>query len=197
MKRLYFNTLVVGSGCAGLNAMDTLSDKNITDIALITEGLYQGTSRNTGSDKQTYYKLSLAGGLKDSVADMAQTLSASGEVDKEVCYTEAANSVECFLKLAHLGVKFPTNAYGEYVGYQTDHDESKRATSAGPLTSKQMWEVLYHSVASKNLTIIDGYTVIKIIMNQGKAQGILALKGDEVLYVGCQNLILATGVLNS
>lgn len=36
-------------------------DLGVTDIALVTEGQEMGTSRNTGSDKQTYYKLSLGG----------------------------------------------------------------------------------------------------------------------------------------
>ena len=53
------DTVVVGSGCAGFNAADTLFDLGRRDIALLTEGVNMGTSRNTGSDKQTYYKLSL------------------------------------------------------------------------------------------------------------------------------------------
>ena len=48
------NTVVVGSGAAGLNAASRLSQYGQTDIALVTEGMNIGTSRNTGSDKQTY-----------------------------------------------------------------------------------------------------------------------------------------------
>ncbi len=193
MEKLYYNAIVVGSGCAGLNALDTLSEKGVSDIALISEGIFMGTSRNTGSDKQTYYKLSIAGLDKDSVEDLANTLGASGEVDKEICYTEAANSVACFLKLAALGVKFPTNKYGEYVGYQTDHAVGKRATSAGPLTSRAMWEALYNKICEKNLTILDGYTVVKIVSNDNKATGIIAIKGDKPFYIQTNYLILATG----
>ena len=50
-------TLVVGSGASGYNAADLLFKGGARDIALITEGIKAGTSRNTGSDKQTYYKL--------------------------------------------------------------------------------------------------------------------------------------------
>ncbi|MBK5200730.1 MAG: FAD-binding protein [Spirochaetaceae bacterium] len=193
MKKLYYNVVVVGSGCAGLNALDTLSDNGVSDIALISEGIFMGTSRNTGSDKQTYYKLSIAGSQKDSVEDLANTLSEYGEVDKEICYTEAANSVPCFLKLANLGVEFPTNKYGEYVGYQTDHAEGKRATSAGPLTSKAMWEVLYNRICKKDLKIIDGYTVVKLVKDKDKITGLIALRGDEYIYIQTNYLILATG----
>ena len=71
-------TAVVGSGCAGWNAIDWLYDLGERDIVLITEGTDMGTSRNTGSDKQTYYKLSLAGGEADSVAELAGTLFQGG-----------------------------------------------------------------------------------------------------------------------
>ncbi len=68
------DTAIVGTGCAGFNCASRLHALGRTDIALITEGVNMGTSRNTGSDKQTYYKLTLSGGEPDSVRDMAQTL---------------------------------------------------------------------------------------------------------------------------
>ena len=55
------NTVIVGSGAAGYNAADTLYSLGQTDIIMVTNGINRGTSRNTGSDKQTYYKLSMAG----------------------------------------------------------------------------------------------------------------------------------------
>ena len=134
------NTLVIGSGCAGFNAADWLHTLGVTDIAMVTEGVNLGTSRNTGSDKQTYYKLSLSSSEEDSVADMAKSLFAGKGVNGEHALIEAACSAKSFIKLANLGVPFPTNLYGEFVGYMTDHDIHKRATSAGPLTSKYMTE---------------------------------------------------------
>ena len=47
-----------------------------------------------------------------------------------------------FLKLCRLGVDFPTNQYGEYVGYKTDHDPCARGTSIGrsvPSRSTEMY----------------------------------------------------------
>ena len=61
MKEMETRTVVIGSGCAGLNAADWLYDLGERDFILLTEDMNSGTSRNTGSDKQTYYKLSLAG----------------------------------------------------------------------------------------------------------------------------------------
>ena len=75
------DTVVVGSGCAGFNAADTLFDLGRRDIALLTEGVNMGTSRNTGSDKQTYYKLSLCADAQDSVYQLAENLFAGGSVN--------------------------------------------------------------------------------------------------------------------
>lgn len=74
MREIACRTVVVGSGCAGLNAADTLASLGETDVLLVTENMRYGTSRNTGSDKQTYYKLSLAGDEGDSVGIMARDL---------------------------------------------------------------------------------------------------------------------------
>ena len=72
------DTLVIGTGCAGYNAADWLYDLGRKDIAILTEGVNIGTSRNTGSDKQTYYKLSIASDGADSVQEMAETLFSGG-----------------------------------------------------------------------------------------------------------------------
>ena len=53
------------------------------------------------------------------------------------------------LNLAELGVEFPVNRYGEYVGYKTDHDPFARAASAGPLTSRFMTEALQKRAAAR------------------------------------------------
>ncbi len=68
------NTVVVGTGAAGFNAAERLYSYGQKDIAIVTEGLNKGTSRNTGSDKQTYYKFTLAGSYEDSINQMADTL---------------------------------------------------------------------------------------------------------------------------
>ena len=66
------HTVVAGSGAAGFNAADRLRQYGVEDVVLVTENINAGTSRNTGSDKQTYYKLSLAGGQGDSVRRLAE-----------------------------------------------------------------------------------------------------------------------------
>jgi len=162
------NTVVVGSGASGFNAADRLHNYGQKDIAIVTEGINQGTSRNTGSDKQTYYKLTLAGKENDSVLEMAKTFYAGGSMDGDIALIEASLSAQSFYHLVDIGVPFPHNRYGEFVGYKTDHDPRQRATSAGPLTSKLMTENLEEEVKNKNIKIFDGYQVIWVLTDENK-----------------------------
>lgn len=198
MRRYDFDAIVIGSGCAGYNCADWLYDLGYKNIALMTEARLAGTSRNTGSDKQTYYKVSLSGDAGDSSLDMAKTLFSGGAMDGDVAMAEAANSIKCFMKLVNLGMRFPTNEYGEYVGYKTDHDPYSRATSIGPYTSKKMTEVLEDAVIRKGITILDNTQAIKILTENGRAVGVLALDrsvcdGVEFIAISAPNVVLATG----
>lgn len=177
------SALVVGSGAAGYNAADSLYTLGVHDVILVTEGRLMGTSRNTGSDKQTYYKLNLSGGVPDSVYDMARSLMRGGSMHGDIALTDAALSARSFFKLVNLGVPFPMNEYGEYVGYKTDHDETTRATSCGPLTSKFMTEALERSVLEKKIPIFDRHRVIRILKEdtegQARATGLVTLCPQE------------------
>lgn len=189
------HTIVVGSGAAGLNAADRLRQYGVQDMALVTENLNAGTSRNAGSDKQTYYKLSLAGGQDDSVRRLARVLYGGGCVDGDHALCEASLSSQGFFKLVELGVPFPHDRYGEFVGYKTDHDPNDRGTSVGPYTSRYMTEALERAVRGRQIPIYDRHQVIRILTYQSKVYGILCLDTERGEYVlmKCTNLVYATG----
>lgn len=172
--------IVVGSGAAGYHTADSLWELGVRDVLIVTEGRLMGTSRNTGSDKQTYYKLNVTGGIPDSVYDMARSLMRGGSMHGDIALSDAALSARSFFKLVNLGVPFPMNEYGEYVGYRTDHDATTRATSAGPLTSKYMTEALERSVLAKGIPMLDRYRVIKLLTENDRAVGLLALSAQLV-----------------
>ncbi len=194
MKYLTVRTVVVGSGCAGYKAADTLAALGEESLLLITENRLAGTSRNTGSDKQTYYKLSLAGDDGDSVGEMAKVLAGT-DMHGDIALCEAASSATCFLSLAALGVPFPVNEYGEYAGYQTDHDLRRRATSAGPLTSKYMTEALEASVRARKVSMMEDGLVFRILTDAEGVCGIDARSEEtgEWIRIYCANVILCTG----
>lgn len=166
--------IVVGSGAAGLSAVNRLTDFGMKTV-LLTEDRYAGTSRNAGSDKQTYYKLALGGEACDSVRQMAEDLFACGKTDGDTALSEAALSAKCFLYLSELGVGFPKNRFGEYIGYKTDHDPYARASSAGPLTSKDMTEALEKRVNSSSAIIREDHLAVKLLKDEKGVFGVLAL----------------------
>lgn len=194
------DALIIGSGCAGFNAADWLYDLGVKNIAMVTEHINCGTSRNTGSDKQTYYKLSVSSSESDSIKEMCNSLFEGKSVNGDTALIEAACSIKCFMKLANLGVPFPTNEFGEYVGYMTDHDIHKRATSAGPLTSKYMTEVLEKSVNQKNIPIFDETVIVKLLTDGNKVFGAIGINRKKlfddnrgiVIFLS-NHIIMATG----
>ncbi len=190
--------IIIGSGAAGFQAALRLYQNGERDLAIITENIKSGTSRNTGSDKQTYYKLTLSGNDADSVRNMAEDLFAGQCVDGDQALCEAALSARCFFALTELGVPFPCTEHGEFMGYKTDHDRGKRATSAGPYTSKLMTEALERSVKEKQILILDQMQAIQILTYMNQVKGILCLDKNihsEPAYkiIWCKNVILATG----
>ena len=193
VKVRFFSAIVAGSGAAGFNAADTLLREGMDDVAMICESVQWGTSRNAGSDKQTYYKLSLAGEDGDSVRSLARTLFSGQSMDGDIALCEAAASASCFSKLAMLGVPVPQNRYGEYVGYKTDHDPARRATSAGPYTSKLMTEALEKSARERGLQIFEGMQIIKLIVHDGKVLGVLCFSRNGYVLFRSSNIVWATG----
>ena len=189
------NTAVVGTGAAGYNAAGRLWQLGCRDLLIVSENRTWGTSRNTGSDKQTYYKLTLSGSEPDSVGEMAENLFAGQCVDGDLALCEAALSAQGFLHLVELGVPFPRNRYGEFIVYKTDHDPRRRATSAGPYTSRQMTEKLEQDVLDKDIPLLDHTQVIRVVSDQETVYGLLCLdtKTNRFVLIRCKNVVWGTG----
>ncbi len=198
------NTLIVGSGAASLKAAVSLYDRGQHSIAIVTEKLGGGASNNSGSDKQTYYKLSLSGSLPDSPMDMAGDFFAGGCMHGDIALCEAQHSAQAFYELVQAGVPFPHDRYGGYPGYVTDHDPRGRATSAGPLTSHYMFEALSRCVAARGIPVLDRHQVIALLVDKeekpARILGAVALNLDGLkrenyglVLFNAVNVILGTG----
>ena len=198
------NTLIIGSGAAALNAAVQLHKYGQKDIAIATDLWGGGTSNNAGSDKQTYYKLSIAGESPDSPSEMARDLFAGGSMHGDIALCEAMNSTQAFFNLVSLGVPFPHDTYGAYVGYRTDHDPRGRATSAGPLTSHLMFEALSREVERREIDIFDRHEIIALLSAQDGPEkrviGAVAVDKKNIdpesygfVVFNAVNVVLATG----
>lgn len=192
------HTLVVGSGAAGLNGAVQLKAAGVDDVLILTEGLAKGTSINTGSDKQTYYKLSLCGDSSDSPRELAETLFNGGGMHGDLALVEASVSPRAFLHLVNLGVPFPRDAYGQFIGYKTDHDPRQRATSIGPYTSREMCRALIERARLLGIPVSEGRHVVRLVtLEEGKTRracGAIAVddKGQIEAYLA-ENVVFAVG----
>lgn len=199
-------TVVVGTGSAGYCAAARLVQFGHDDVVMVADKIHAGASRNAGSDKQTYYKLTLSGGDGDSVREMAETLFSGGAMDGDNALAEAALSARGFLHLVDLGVPFPQNRFGEFIGYKTDHDPRRRATSVGPYTSRTMVERLEAKVQRDGTRVFDECRVVDVVTTTDpdgtrRVAGLLVLRTDVPhdgaaspwLLFRCTNLVYATG----
>ena len=202
------NTVVVGSGAAGLNCAvrlfremeETGVAKPADEVAVVTRGVGLGTSNNSGSDKQTYYKLGTHGEAPDAPADFAQTLTAGGCTHADVALVEGENSLRGFYHLVDIGVPFPHNARGGFVGYKTDHDPRQRATSAGPWTSRFMVRKLLVELERYGVPIFNRHHVLAVITDGDGACGLLCadMRRQEadnhgLVLFNCRNVVMAGG----
>ncbi len=194
----WVHTLVIGSGASGLNAALRLRANGVEDVLILTEGLHMGTSIKPGSDTQTYYTLSLYGEDDDSPRTMAQTYFAGGSMHGDLALVEASLSARAFMHLVNLGVPFPTDAWGQFVGYKTDHDPRQRATSIGPYTSREMCHALIRRVVELGIPVHEGRNVVQLLAvgeeSERRAAGALAVRENGRLEVyGAENVVLAVG----
>ncbi len=194
-QRRKIHTLVIGSGAAGLTAAVRLHAQGIRDLAIYTEGLALGTSINTGSDKQTYYKLGMYGREADSPFLMAQDFLRGGAMHGDIALVEAALSPMAFAHLAALGVPFPHDPFGQFPGYKTDHDPRRRATSCGPYTSREMCRALIGEVQRRGIEVAEDRIAVKLLKTGGDhiCGAIFADHNDNMETVLAENVVFAVG----
>jgi succinate dehydrogenase/fumarate reductase flavoprotein subunit len=207
-----YNTIIVGAGAAGMNAAVRLyeffTQNGVKDaqkrIAVITAGLPMGASRMSGADKQTYYKMGTSPDIADTAQKFAKSLTAAGCCHGDIALAEAIGSLREFYHLVQVGVPFPHDSMGSYIGYKTDHDPYERATSAGPKTSKFMSECLEKIVRRYGVEIFDRHELAEFITagagRNKRIVGVAAVNKKELNATNfginvfcCENLILAAG----
>jgi succinate dehydrogenase/fumarate reductase flavoprotein subunit len=207
-----YNTIIVGSGAAGMNCAvhlcEFMEQKGIANpaerIAVVTAGLGLGASRMSGSDKQTYYKIGTSPDVPDSAEEFAKSLTAAGCCHGDSALIEAIGSLREFYHLVQVGVPFPTDSTGTFIGYKTDHDPFERATSAGPKTSRFMSECLQKQLERYGVTIYDQQEAAHLLtVGSGKEKHIAGIvtidkarlnKSDWAITVFlASNIVLAAG----
>ena len=160
----FSSVLIIGSGAASLSCAVHLQRMGCNDLVIATDNTKGGTSRNTGSDKQTYYRLNDSSSIPDSPISMATSYLQGGAMHGDMALVESQGSLQAFYNLISLGVPFPYNKYGGFTGYKTDHDPSQRGISLGPFTSKVMVEKLEQELTRRDTQIVDQEEAVQLIL---------------------------------
>jgi succinate dehydrogenase/fumarate reductase flavoprotein subunit len=173
-------------------------------LVVVTGGLSLGASRMSGSDKQTYYKMGTSPRVPDAAAEFAKSLTGFGCCHGDNALAEGIGSLRGFYHLVEVGVPFPHDPWGAFIGYKTDHDPYERATSAGPKTSRFMSQCLEAKARRLGVTIIDKHPVVRFLAEgAGEKRRIRAAvcidraraKGEDAglaVFVA-ENFVLAAG----
>ncbi|MGB0744587.1 MAG: FAD-binding protein [Opitutales bacterium] len=193
--------LVLGSGAAGMRATVELHRRGV-DVLVASTGLFAGTSACSGSDKQTLYTAS-TDYKGDNFMKYAGSLCAGGAMDFSTAYIEAVGSIDAIGGLQFMGLPLPHDDYGAILRYKTDHDETGRATSCGPRTSKLIVKVLFEEALNLGVRILPGCSGIRIVKEESeggeRVVGVIALHRDEkrndygLIFIRCDDLVIATG----
>ncbi|MCH2249083.1 MAG: FAD-binding protein [Cognatishimia sp.] len=193
------DSLVVGSGAAGLRAAVELRRRDI-DVTIISQSAWGGTSACSGSDKQTLHTANTAD-QGDNFVDMAESIRAGGAMDEDTAYIEAVGSPRAMASLQFLGLPLPQDQLGGTLRYQTDHDEVGRATSCGPRTSRLMVKVLAQEALRLDVPFFNQTTAVKILTSDQGVAGVLAIRAKDrsernpygLVLFRCARLVLAAG----
>ena len=197
-----YAALVVGSGAAGLRVAVELKRRGV-DVAVATQSAFGGTSACSGSDKQTLHTAN-GSDRGDDFRALAAALGAGGAMDEDTAYVEAVGSLRALASLQYLGLPLPQDRFGGVLRYQTDHDETGRATSCGPRTSRLMVQVLAREAMRLEVPMLNHTTAVRILRDEDpapRAAGVLAIApkhrspdnpcGFVMLWAGF--LVLAAG----
>ena len=195
--------LVVGSGAAGLRAAVELKRRG-GDVMVASQSAWGGTSACSGSDKQTLHTANTADRGDDFQA-MARAIRAGGAMDEDTAYVEAVGSPRMMSSLQYLGLPLPQDRFGGTLRYQTDHDETGRATSCGPRTSRLMVKVLAEEALRLAVPLLNQTTVVRILTEgegeERRVVGALAFRKSDrsaanphgLAVILASTLVLAAG----
>ena len=206
------NTVIIGAGAAAMNCAVKLvefwTSRGLADAAdrvlVVTGGLALGASRMSGSDKQTYYKMGTSPRVPDTAVEFAKALTGFGCCHGDTALAEGIGSLRGFYHLVEVGVPFPHDPWGAFIGYKTDHDPYERATSAGPKTSRFMSQCLEAKARRLGVRVVDQHPVVRFLAEgAGQARRVRAVvcidrsraKGNDAglaVFVA-ENFVLAAG----
>lgn len=199
MKTHQYETLIIGAGGAGL--MAALHASRTSKTAVISK-LYP-TRSHTGT---------ALGGIGAALGNLEEdrwewhafdTVKGGDYlVDQDAADILAREAIDAVIELEHFGLPFDRTPEGKIsqrrFGGHTNNETGKpvrRACHAADRTGHMILQTLYQQCIKSNVSFYDEFHVVELIMNQGKACGVVAVEigtGDLHLY-HAKSIVFATG----
>ena len=186
-----YDTIVIGSGIAGLAACLESAQSGLT-VALLTK-----SQRQEGATRYAQGGIAAAIDSEDHVQfHLEDTIQAgAGLCDEDhvrILVEEAPQRVQ---SLIDLGVNFFKSKSGDqYDLTQEGAHRQRRVLHAGDATGREIERALGQAVlAHPNVTILENTFVIDLLLQEGRCYGCLALQDGVMGSFFSKSVILATG----
>ncbi len=193
MESYTADILVVGGGIAALNAAKAARSAGATVIVAS-----KGKIGKSGCSLISEGILNAPFGADDSPSLFASDImKASADVaKKELVWALAEHAKDAVLGLGEAGIEFERDEGGSLIlklsgGHTVPR--TVRVHPGGPGCGKVIPKGLASHIDDHDITMLNGHTVVKIIVRDGAVTGAIAYTGSEYAVIACKAIILATG----
>ena len=193
MQVLEFDTVVIGSGLAGLTT--ALYASRYGKVAIITKsGLDISNSYNAQGG------IAAAIGEDDSAASHMQDsiIAGRGLCDEDAMKILVYEGIECVNNLIEMGMPFDKNNGKIILGLEGGHSKRRILHAEGDATGKVLIRFMLKKVLEKeNIQAFENTTVVEILKENEKCKGVKALdfRTQNNSIFKANSVVIATGGL--
>jgi L-aspartate oxidase len=194
MQILKFDTIIIGSGLAGLTAAYYASKHGT--VAIITKS-------QLDTSNSYYAQGGIAGAIEDDDSPELHyqdtILAGRGLCEKEAVEVLVSEGRDRLLGLIEMGMKFDQKDGKFVLGLEGGHSKRRILHAGGDATGKEITCFMLNKVKEqKNITSFEYTAVTKLIIEDGECAGVQAMdftSGKNIIFSG-KACILATGGLS-
>ena len=198
MKKLNYDTVIIGSGAAGLFSAIKLSKRQDFrgKILILTKcPLAESNSRYAQGGIAAYIKENPSDSLEKHIEDTLK--SGAGLCDKGVVEYIIQNSQKTIDELVNLKAGFDCDEKGNFSYTLGGAHSAKRVLHSGQdKTGMVMMEALSNEVKkAQNIDVIAKTIALELVVEDKICKGVFAFdkNSNEYILINCPNIIIATG----
>lgn len=186
-----FNTIVIGSGIAGLNF--ALNAAEFGKVLVITKKKTVETSTNKAQGGIA----AVLDKTDDFEKHVQDTLDAGSQHNnKKAVEFMVKHGPEAIIRLVELGVPFSTEETGKLSLTKEGAHSKRRIAFVGDYTGQQIEHALLRKVTHHpNITIWEHTFAVDLLIKKQKNYGVQAIKKGKIINLYAPNTIIATGGL--